>query len=213
MNEILLVGGGGHCLSVIDAIEREGTYKIKGVIDHNNKVGQIIGDYQVIGSDDDLPMFFNQGVRHAFITLGSVGNASPRYQLYEMCEMIGFNLPVIIDPSAIIANDVTFNGGCFIGKGAIINREVSLGEGSIINSRAVIEHNSFIGDFTHVAPGALIAGNVSVGAFSHIGIGATVIQQINIGEHVLIGAASNVLNNIPSFCRAYGNPCRVVAKQ
>ena len=31
--EILLIGGGGHCHSVIDVIEQEGKYKIAGIID------------------------------------------------------------------------------------------------------------------------------------------------------------------------------------
>ncbi len=33
MKEIILVGGGGHCKSVIDVIEQEAKYKIAGIID------------------------------------------------------------------------------------------------------------------------------------------------------------------------------------
>ena len=33
MKEIILIGGGGHCKSVIDVIEQEGKFKIVGIVD------------------------------------------------------------------------------------------------------------------------------------------------------------------------------------
>ena len=33
MKEILLIGGGGHCKSVIDVIEHEGEFQIIGIIE------------------------------------------------------------------------------------------------------------------------------------------------------------------------------------
>ena len=40
--EIILIGGGGHCKSCIDIIEQEGIYSIKGIIDLPEKKGQKI---------------------------------------------------------------------------------------------------------------------------------------------------------------------------
>jgi hypothetical protein len=31
MDDIVLIGGGGHCKSVIDVIEQQGEYKIVGI--------------------------------------------------------------------------------------------------------------------------------------------------------------------------------------
>ena len=31
--EIILIGGGGHCKSCIDVIEQEGKYQIAGIVD------------------------------------------------------------------------------------------------------------------------------------------------------------------------------------
>ena len=33
MDKIILIGGGGHCKSVIDVIEQEGKFQIAGIID------------------------------------------------------------------------------------------------------------------------------------------------------------------------------------
>ena len=52
--EILLIGGGGHCKSVIDVIEQEDKYTIAGIIDKKELVGTKVLDYKVIGCDDDI---------------------------------------------------------------------------------------------------------------------------------------------------------------
>ena len=33
MNNIVLIGGGGHCKSVIDVIEQDGQFNIEGILD------------------------------------------------------------------------------------------------------------------------------------------------------------------------------------
>lgn len=207
---IILVGGGGHCLSVIDSIERTEQYNIIGIIDTKEKVGESIADYRVIGTDKDLNNYYRDGVRHAFITLGSIDNAINRKRLYSLCVNEGYIFPVIIDPSAIIGSNVKIKEGSYVGKGTIINSTVSIGINAIINTGSIVEHNCFISDFTHIAPAVKLAGGVNVGDFTHIGIGSTVIQNIQIGNNVLIGSASNVLIDIYDNAKAYGNPAKVV---
>ena len=51
---IILIGGGGHCKSCIDAIEQENRFTIAGIIDVPEKFGQNILGYPIIGCDDDL---------------------------------------------------------------------------------------------------------------------------------------------------------------
>ena len=36
MDELIIIGSGGHALSCIDVIERENKYKIAGIIDNKN---------------------------------------------------------------------------------------------------------------------------------------------------------------------------------
>ena len=52
--DIILVGGGGHCQSVIDVIETTKQYRIAGIIDSVDLVGKNILSYPVIGSDIDI---------------------------------------------------------------------------------------------------------------------------------------------------------------
>ena len=54
MKKIILIGGGGHCKSVIDVIEQQNKFKIVGIVDKPKfKVSKVLG-YPVIGTDSDL---------------------------------------------------------------------------------------------------------------------------------------------------------------
>ncbi|MEN2768692.1 acetyltransferase [Ornithinibacillus xuwenensis] len=210
MNDILLIGGGGHCKSVIDTLENADEFNIIGILDQPEKIGSKVNGIEIIGIDEDLPSYFEQGVQYAFITIGSVGNVSFRKSLYEYAKTIGYRFPTIIDKSAIISSNTELHEGCFIGKGAILNTNVSIGINSIINTGTIIEHDCTIGEFCHIAPGSTLSGSVQVGHHTHIGTNSTIIQNINIGHNSLIGAGSVVINNIENHKKAYGNPCKVV---
>ena len=56
---LILVGGGGHCKSVIEAAESAG-YSILGVLDMPEEVGKEILSTKVIGTDDDIPSYVDK---------------------------------------------------------------------------------------------------------------------------------------------------------
>lgn len=206
--KLLLIGGGGHCRSVLDCVLSSNTYQKIGIID-NDPSASTLG-IAVIGSDDDLPKLKDAGWTDAFISVGSVGSTGLRHKLYQMVKDIGFTVPSIIDPSAMIARGVSMGEGVFIGKRVVVNTGSQIGNCSILNSGSIIEHDCMIGLFTHISPGATLCGQVTVGNDSHIGAGSVVRQGIRIGRQSLIGAGSVVVKDIPDNVRAYGNPCRVV---
>lgn len=54
---LILLGGGGHCKSVIDVAESAG-YNILGVLDKPEEVGKQVLDYKVIGTNDDITNYW-----------------------------------------------------------------------------------------------------------------------------------------------------------
>ena len=54
MKKIFLVGGGGHCLSVIDVIETTNKFKIIGFVDKINKNLKSKSDYKYLENDNVL---------------------------------------------------------------------------------------------------------------------------------------------------------------
>lgn len=207
--KLLLIGGGGHCHSVLDSVLSLNVYDEIGIIDSID--GSCLG-IPVIGTDNDVPALMDEGWSHAFITVGSVGDARIRKRLYKMVKGLGLAVVSVIDPTAIVARGSVIKEGAFIGKRAVINTGTTIGECSIINTGAMVEHDSEVGAFSHISPGTILCGQVKIGAGTHIGAGSVARQQITIGDCSLIGAGSVVVKDIPNNVKAYGNPCKVVGR-
>lgn len=210
MADILLLGGGGHCKSVIDSIIQTNKFNIVGILDKSGKIGSTVNGVKIVGDDHNMISYYQQGIKNVFITVGSIGDTFLRLKLQKKAKEIGFEFPTIIDPTAIISSNAKIGEGTFVGKGSIINTDVSVGEFCIINTGVIVEHDCQIEEFCHIAPGTTLSGGVKIGSKSHIGTNSTVIQNIEIGSHTLIGAGSVVIKDIGNNKRAYGNPCKVV---
>jgi sugar O-acyltransferase (sialic acid O-acetyltransferase NeuD family) len=211
--KILLVGGGGHCKSVLDSLLELDCYSTIGIIDKKQNIGQEILGVSIIGCDDDLPQLFSDGYNNAFVSVGSIGNPKLRIKLFnKLCE-IGFEIPNIVDPSAVLSSSIYIGNGVYVGKNAIINVGSIIHKGAIINNGAIIEHDCLIGDFAHIAPGTVLCGEVQVGKNTHIGANSVIKQRLKIGSDSIIGMGSVVLKDIEDNIIAYGNPCKGVRTQ
>lgn len=202
MEEILILGGGGHAASLADILERENKYKIAGYVINESQVSCSI-DYPVIGTDDELLNLYQSGIRNAVIGIGYLGKSVLREKLYEHLKEIGFSLPVICDPSAIVSEHVEIGEGTSIGKGVIINAGAEIGKMCIINTGAIIEHDCIVEDFAHISVGGVLCGSVRVGKASFVGANATVIQEKKIGKQCIIGAGTTVRKSLEDNCMVY----------
>lgn len=205
--KLLLIGGGGHCKSVIEVLEEENVYHAIGIIDRSDKRDTLLFDYPVIGSDEDLETLYLEGYKEAFVTIGSIGDSSKRIAIYKRLTDIGFTVPNIISKTALISNRLVIGKGNFVGKGVIINTSVTIGDNNILNTGSIIEHDCLILDNSHIAPGVTLSGGVKIGSESHVGTNATVNQYLSIGSNTIVGAGSVVVKNIGNNVIAYGVPC------
>lgn len=207
-NNILLLGNGEHCKSIIDSLLNLNFYDEIGIVS-KEKENINYRNVKCVGEDKDLANLRSCGWNHAFVAVGSTRVTDIRKKLYDNIKSIGFNIPNIIDNSAILSNSITLGEGIFIGKGVIINCDVSIGNNSIINTGSVIEHNCILGVGVHIAPNSTLCGNVNIGNNSHIGAGTTIRQCITIGSNSTIGIGSVVVDDISDNVIAFGNPCKV----
>ena len=201
---IVLIGAGGHLKSVLDTIIRSNEYNQVVITDPQMIPGTEILGCKVVGTDDELERLKREGFNFAFISIGSIKDTSLRRQLAEKLKRVGFKSPIIIDPSAIIAESAKIGEGTFIGKGVIINTDAKVGSYSIINSGSIIEHECCVGDFTHVAVGSTLCGGVTIEDDSLVGSGSVIIQGVRIGKHSIVGANSTVLTNVEDGMKVYG---------
>lgn len=186
MEDIILVGFGGHGKSVADCIEREKRFRIAGYTDNKD---QSCG-YPYLGTDQELFNCFEKGIKNAAVCVGYLGKGCVREKIFEKLKRIGFTLPVVKDPSAVVSSSARIGEGTFIGKGAVVNAGAYVGRMVIINSMALVEHECVLRDFSHIAVSAVLCGEVSVGRAAFVGANATVIQGMKIEPHQIVPAGA-----------------------
>ena len=201
---IVLIGGGGHCKSVLDIILNNKDYDRIVITDYDLPKDTEVMGVKVVGNDDLLPDLIKSGYEYAFITVGSIKSTLLRRKLYNTALEIGYRIPIIVDSSAVISSFASVQQGAFIGKNAVVNSEANIGDCAIINSGAIVEHECSVGNFSHVSVGAKLCGNVSIGNDTFIGAGTTIIQGISVGDGTIIGAGSVVLSNVENNLIKYG---------
>lgn len=185
--KIVLIGGGGHCHSVIDVIEQENKYEIIGIIDTKENIGKKILNYEVIACDDDLETIFKT-CKNAIITVGQIESNKIRVKIYNKLKQIGFNLPVIISPIAYVSKHSFIDEGTIVMHHALINANVKIGKNCIINTKALIEHDSVIEDNCHISTASVVNGGVTVKENSFFGSNATSKQSIEIDGFIKAGS-------------------------
>lgn len=168
---IILIGAGGHCKSCIEVIEQEGSLLIVGIVDVEDKVGQNILGYPIIGTDDDIEELKNK-TDGFLITIGQIGEPKVRKVLYKHLKTIGAKIFTVIAKSAIVSNHSEIGEGTIVLNGAIVNADAKIGANCIINTRSIIEHDVVIGEHCHVSTGAIINGGASLGNDSFYGSSA-----------------------------------------
>lgn len=208
--KILVVGGGGHAKVVLDAL-RCNSYEIVGILEADvHLVGTDVCGIPVIGTDADAWRFFQEGVTHAVVAIGHLGNYSVRKKCIQRLLEIGFELDTIIHKSAVVSPYAQLQQGTVVLAGAIINAGARVGAHCIINTGAIVEHDVVLGENVHVAPKAAISGGSTVGDNCLIGMGSSVIQGRTIGDDCVVGAGSVVIRDIPDRTTVVGVPAKVI---
>jgi sugar O-acyltransferase (sialic acid O-acetyltransferase NeuD family) len=187
LEELILVGGGGHCKSVIDVILAEKKFKIKGIVDSYLPIGSKILGFEVIG-DDSLLKRISKEFQNYHITVGQIRSNAVRKRIAKELIESGARLPNIISPFARVSPYAKLGMGITVMHGATIQSEVEIQDFSIINDHALVEHESKIGKFCHISTGAILNGNVNVGDDVFVGSGAIIVQGVYISEGTFIKA-------------------------
>ena len=200
--ELIIIGAGGQARVVIDAAEDTG-FDVCGIvdIDYNGQNEKIL-NYPVLGDFSVLNEFNPEKTCLAI----ALGDGQERADYFHKLQKLGFRLPNIVHPTAIISKHVKIGKGVFINAGAIINAKADISDNTIINTGAIVDHEVVIGRNCHVCPGVKIGGRVTIGDNTFIGIGTSIIDYIKIGSKVTIGAGSVIIRDIESNSKIVGAP-------
>lgn len=202
--EIILIGGGGHCKSCINVIESENRFKIAGIVDLKDKLHQKVVGYKIIATDEDLPMLAKD-YKNFLITIGQIKSPQLRIDKFNLLKQLFANMPIVISPYSHIAKSAVVKEGSIVMHNAIVNTCAVVGRNCIINTAAIIEHDTTIGDHCHISTGAIINGCCNIGERTFVGSNSVLSNSISIAENTVISLGSVVSKSIFSAGTYYGN--------
>lgn len=191
--DLILVGGGGHCKSVIEAAESAG-FHIHGILDRPERLGQTILKSRIIGTDSDIPAY--AGKYDFVVTIGFIKDLSLRLKIHDQIRIAGGRLATIIASTARVSKYAFVGEGTVILHQAVVNAGAQVGTGCIINTLANIEHDAVVGDYCHISTGVMVNGDCRVGARTFLGSRSIMVNGILIAEDCIIAAGSLVRKNI-----------------
>lgn len=209
MTELILLGGGGHCESVIEVINGIPDVTIRGILDptYNGEEEKTILGIPILGDDEQIGRYASEGCQFV-ITVGQIKSAKIREKLYARVKLEGAKLPIITTKTSYISSTAKIDEGTVVMHKSFINANAVIGKCAIVNTGALIEHGSHIGDFCHISTGSIINGNVKCGNQVFIGSGSIINQDIKIGNNVVIASGSLVRNEVKDNSMVYGNPIK-----
>lgn len=212
MENIVIVGAGGFGREVEWLINRinkiEKRFNMLGYIDDNKNPGEKINSLKVITNIDGI-----KNLEENLNVVIAVGNSKARKNIAERIKKIkDVKFPNIIDPSAIIDENIIKGEGNIICAGTIATVNIDINNFNIINLDCTIGHDVILTDFVTIYPSVNVSGNVLINECVEIGTGTQIIQGKTIGNNTIIGAGSVVIRDIEPNVTAVGVPTRVLVK-
>jgi len=189
VDDLVLIGAGGHARACADVIQAQGKFRIAGVVlAERSKAYSDLG-WDILGYDDEIGDL-RKNFRHALVCIGQIKTWQARVRAFELCIAAGLELPVIVSPLAYVSPSAKIGAGTIVMHHAIVNSRAAVGTNSILNTRCLIEHDAVIGDHCHVSTGGIVNGNASVGSRTFVGSGAVVEHNSVVKEEMAVPAQS-----------------------
>jgi UDP-N-acetylglucosamine acyltransferase len=108
----------------------------------------------------------------------------------------------------IVGNHTTIREYVTINKGTVALGRTELGSHVLLMAYVHIGHDSIVGDHVIFANQVTLGGHVEVGDWVSLGGGVLVHQFSKIGSHAFVAAGFRVVQDVPPYILAAGEPLR-----
>jgi len=155
----LLIIGAGSFAAEVEEMARLLSYdNIAFLDDKYNGSKETAKCNPVIGNISALSSFKGR-YQNAIVAMGNNEN---RMKFTKELLKFGYNIPILVHPTAFVSPDAELEAGCMVRTHAVISRYVHLGKACIVNVGALIDHDCVIGDGSHILMGAVVRNEVTV---------------------------------------------------
>jgi len=171
--------------------------------------GTIVGPYCIVGSD----VVLGEGcwLQH-HVTLSGPMRAGRENKFYAYCS-IGQrtqDLKYAGEPTYLeIGNENTFREFCTVNRSTKSDGKTRVGNRGNFLAYSHIGHDCTVGDSVVFSNNGTLAGHVAVGDHAVMG-GLTAVHQFcRIGRFAITGGCSKIVQDVPPFLIADGNPAEI----
>ena len=147
---LLIIGAGGHGKVVKEVAESLGKYTKIDYVDDN-------AEY-VVGKITDLQSLRVE-YEAAFV---GIGNNKLRKEILTKLQAYGYDIPVLIHPTAYVSKSAVIMPGTVVEPKAIVNANSVVKEGCIISVGAIVDHDVILEPCVHVNAGAICKAGSTV---------------------------------------------------
>lgn len=156
----LLIIGAGNFPPEVEEIARLNGYDDFAFIDDNKdaRCQPVIGDLASI----------KEHIANYSDAIVAFGNNEIRLRYTKELQEIGYNIPILIHPTAYISPDAILDPGCIIRTYCVVSRYVKLGTATILNVGSLIDHDCDIGEGSHILMGAVVRNMVKLPPMSRV---------------------------------------------
>jgi sugar O-acyltransferase (sialic acid O-acetyltransferase NeuD family) len=206
IDKLTLLGAGGHCSVVLDALMECGQS-----LDRINLLDESL-DNKHQTRFSDLPI-----TSHSFKLLQRnicvhlcLGDIDDRKLVLNNLAKLKLKFLSITHPRAYVSKAAKIGDGVFIAAKAVVSANATLEDNAIINHGAIVDHDCFIGKNTHVAPNSTLGGGVKISDNVLIGSSATILPNVFIASNAVIGSGAVVVRDISSPGTYAGIPAKKI---
>lgn len=114
---------------------------------------------------------------HCIVMAIGYRNLGARWAAIRKAKAIGYSIPQLIHPSAIVARSASLAEGVVVMRGAIVDSRATVGQCSVIWPGACVNHDARIDENCFISPGAVLCGHSIVGAHSFVGANACIVDR------------------------------------
>lgn len=210
MKNIAIIGAGGfgrEVKTMLDSINKiSPIYNFIGFYDDGFKEGDIINNYPILGSVDDV-----NSISESCSIVMAIANPQIKQINLNKVNNKYIDFPNIIHPNVLISDDfVEIGVGNIICAACIITCNVVIKDFVILNLMCTVGHDTTISSFASFMPSVNISGEVLIQERVYVGTGAKIINQLEIGQDTIVGAGAVVSKSLPENCTAVGIPAKPI---
>ena len=155
---LLILGAGGHG-KVVAEVAKDCGYEEIAFLDDNSD--------EAIGKISEMQKFTSL-YKEAFV---AIGNNQVRGEILTQLKTAGYEIPVLIHPSAYISRTARLRKGTVVEPKAIVNANADIGEGCIISVGTIVDHDTKLEEYVHINAGAIVKACTTVKQFQKIDAG------------------------------------------